>query len=215
MVKYVLVQFLQKTYILTKICCVLLAFILPDLVWFLWHIIKHIFHVFFCLILKLCTLGNIIFNSASRRWILITLWLISDIKQKSMEYLLNIGKRKYLFFTYFFFFSFFEKKTTELTKWHPLLQCRGVFHKIPLQSLIFSIQEAEENITARPLSPLMAPSKKPQKSILDWRLGNCDTIFWNIFACNNLVHILFEKSKTVKTFSKLHSFTGTMRIPWL
>ena len=92
-VKYVLVQFLQKTYILTKICCALLAFTLPDLVWFLWHIIKQIFHAFFCLILKLCTHGNIIFNSASRRWILITLWLISDIKQKSMEYLLNIGKR--------------------------------------------------------------------------------------------------------------------------
>ena len=114
MVKYVLVQFLQKTYILTKICCVLLAFILPDLVWFLWHIIKQIFHVFFCLILKLCTLGNIIFNSASRRWILITLWLISDIKQKSMEYLLNIGKRKYLFFTYFFFFLFLRRKQRNL-----------------------------------------------------------------------------------------------------
>ena len=59
---------------MAEICCVLLAFIFPDLVWCWWHIIKQIFHALFCLISKLFTLGNIIFNSAwesnrSRSWI--------------------------------------------------------------------------------------------------------------------------------------------------
>ena len=60
------------------------------LVW--WHIIKQIFHAFFCLISKLFPLGNLIFNSASRRWILIPSGVTSDIKQKGMEYLLIIKK---------------------------------------------------------------------------------------------------------------------------
>ena len=64
--------FTEKYCVVTKIWCVLLAFIFPDRVWCWWHIIKQIFHAFFCLISKLFTLGNIIFNSALRRWILIT-----------------------------------------------------------------------------------------------------------------------------------------------
>ena len=64
--------FTKKTCVLTEICCVLLVFIFPDLVWCWWHIIKQIFHAFFCLISKLFTLGKIISNSALRRWILIT-----------------------------------------------------------------------------------------------------------------------------------------------
>ena len=47
-VKYVAVQFFTKrTCVLNEICCVLLAFITPDLVWCWWHIVKQIFHVFF------------------------------------------------------------------------------------------------------------------------------------------------------------------------
>ena len=65
--------FTKKTCVLTRMCSVLLVFIFPHLVWCWCHIIKQIFHVFFCLISKLSTLGNILFNSASRRWILITL----------------------------------------------------------------------------------------------------------------------------------------------
>ena len=57
---------------LTEICCVLLVFIHPDIVWCLCHITKQIFNTFFGLISKLFTLG----------------WVISDIKQKGMEYLL-------------------------------------------------------------------------------------------------------------------------------
>ena len=57
--------------VLTENCCVLLVLIFPDLVWCWCHIIKQIFHAFFCLISKLFTLSNIIFNSTSRRWILI------------------------------------------------------------------------------------------------------------------------------------------------
>ena len=67
--EYIVVQFLR---VLTEIFCILLAFIFPDLVWCWWHIIKQIFHAFFCLVSKLFTLGNIIFNFASRREILIT-----------------------------------------------------------------------------------------------------------------------------------------------
>ena len=84
-VKYVVVQFLRKkTCVLTEICCLLLAFIFPDLVWCWWHIIKQIFHAFFCLISKLFTFGNII-NYLR--------WIISDIQQKGMEYLLNIKQK--------------------------------------------------------------------------------------------------------------------------
>ena len=67
-IKYIIVQFLlKKTCVLMEICCVLLAFIILDLVWCWWHIIKQIFQAFFCLLSKLFTLGNIIFKSASRR----------------------------------------------------------------------------------------------------------------------------------------------------
>ena len=48
LVKYVVVQFLRKkTCVVTKINFVLLAFIFPDLAWFLWHIMIQIFHAFF------------------------------------------------------------------------------------------------------------------------------------------------------------------------
>ena len=57
---------------LSEICCVLSVFIFPDLSWCWWRIIKQIFYAFFSLISKLFTLGKIIFNCASRRWILIT-----------------------------------------------------------------------------------------------------------------------------------------------
>ena len=60
-------SFYEKTCVVTKICCALLAFIIPDLVCCCWHIIKQIPHSFFCLILKLFTLGNTIFNSILRR----------------------------------------------------------------------------------------------------------------------------------------------------
>ena len=65
--------FTKKTCVLSQICCALLAFIFPDLIWCWWHIIKQVFHAYFCLMSKLFTLGNIIFNSTSRRWILVTL----------------------------------------------------------------------------------------------------------------------------------------------
>ena len=52
--------------VLGPIFAVFLAFNFPDLVWCWWHIIKQVFHDFFCLISKLFTL-SIIFNSASRR----------------------------------------------------------------------------------------------------------------------------------------------------
>ena len=64
--------FTKRTCVLTKTCCVLLVFIFPGLCLCWCHIIKQIFHAFFRLISKLFTLGNIIFDSASRRCILIT-----------------------------------------------------------------------------------------------------------------------------------------------
>ena len=39
--------FTKKPCVLTKICCVLLVFTFPDLVWCWWHIIKQIFDAFF------------------------------------------------------------------------------------------------------------------------------------------------------------------------
>ena len=65
--------FTKKTCVVTKMCCILLTLVFPDLLWCWWHIIKKIFHAIFCLISKLFTLGNSIFNSTSRRWILIAL----------------------------------------------------------------------------------------------------------------------------------------------
>ena len=63
-VKCVVAEFLlKKTCVLTKICCVLLAFIFPDLVWRWWHIINKYSMPFFGLISKLFTPDNIIFNS--------------------------------------------------------------------------------------------------------------------------------------------------------
>ena len=70
MAKYVVVQFLQNNLCWSKFT-VFLVFISLDLVWCWWQIIKQIFPTFFCLLSKLFTLGNIIFNSDSRR-ILIT-----------------------------------------------------------------------------------------------------------------------------------------------
>ena len=55
---------LKATCAVTEICCVLLAFIFRDLVWYLWHVIKQIFHAFLYLISKFFNLGNVIFNSA-------------------------------------------------------------------------------------------------------------------------------------------------------
>ena len=78
--------FTKKTCVFIEICCVLLVFIFADLVWRWCHIIKQIFHAFFCLISKLFTLGNIIFNYN----INYLGWIISVIKQKGMEYLLII-----------------------------------------------------------------------------------------------------------------------------
>ena len=57
--------FTKKTYVVAEICCVLLAFIFPDLAWCWWHITKQIFRLF-CLISKLFALSNVVFNSASR-----------------------------------------------------------------------------------------------------------------------------------------------------
>ena len=56
-IKYVVVQFLRKKPVLLPKFPVLLAFIFPDLDWCCWHITNQIFHAFFCLILKLFTLG--------------------------------------------------------------------------------------------------------------------------------------------------------------
>ena len=98
-VKYVLVQFYEKTCVADEIFRVLLAFILPDFVWCWWQIMNQILYAFSCLISKLFTLGNIIFNSASRSLNINYLgWIRSDVKQKGMEYLLamvaeKIGKR--------------------------------------------------------------------------------------------------------------------------
>ena len=67
----------------------MLAFIFPNLVWCWWHIIKQIFHDFSCLISKLFTLGNIIFNLRFASLNINYLrWIIFDIQQKGMEYLL-------------------------------------------------------------------------------------------------------------------------------
>ena len=90
-VKYVVV--FTKKKVVTEICWVLLAFVFSDRAWYWWHILKQIFHTFFCLVTKLFTLGNIIFNSASLRWILNYLgWIIYNIKQ-NREYLLNIKQK--------------------------------------------------------------------------------------------------------------------------
>ena len=67
----------------------MLAFIFPNLVWCWWHVIKQIFHDFSCLISKLFTLGNIIFNLRFASLNINYLgWIIFDIQQKGMEYLL-------------------------------------------------------------------------------------------------------------------------------
>ena len=60
---------------MTEICYALLDFIFPELVWCWWHIIKQIFHTFFCLILKLLTLGNIIFNKLAWNICLLLVYL--------------------------------------------------------------------------------------------------------------------------------------------
>ena len=86
--------FTKKTCALTEICCALLVFIFQILLG-VGGIIKQIFHAFFCLILKLYSLSNIIFNSTLH--INYLRWKISDIKQKGMEYLLNTVTRKSLF----------------------------------------------------------------------------------------------------------------------
>ena len=62
-IKYVVVQFLQKNLCFDRnLLFCFVAFISPDLAWCWWHIIKQTFHAFFCLILKLFTLGNIMFT---------------------------------------------------------------------------------------------------------------------------------------------------------
>ena len=68
----------KKTCVLAETCCVLLVFIFPDLVW-CWYNKTNIPR-FFCLISKLFALGNINYLS----------WIISNTKQKGMEYLLII-----------------------------------------------------------------------------------------------------------------------------
>ena len=57
-------SFYEKTCVLTEVCCVLLAFIYPDLVWCCWHIVKQMFPAFF-LISKLLTLSNIILMTSA------------------------------------------------------------------------------------------------------------------------------------------------------
>ena len=76
--------FRKKTCDLTKICCVFLVFVLADLVWCWCHIMKQIFHALFCLISKIFTHR---FASLNINYLG---WIISDIKQKGMEYLLII-----------------------------------------------------------------------------------------------------------------------------
>ena len=89
-VKFVVVPFLQK-----ELCCDrnLLCFVSlyhhgSCLVLVAYNKINILCP--FCLISNLFNLGNIIFNSASH-W-----WIISDVKQKSMKYLLNIGQVPFL-----------------------------------------------------------------------------------------------------------------------
>ena len=82
-------DFTKKTCVLTDICCVLLVFIFPNLVWCWCNIIKQIFHAFFYLISKLYTIDNIQLRFAQLN-INYLGWIISDNKQKSMEYLLII-----------------------------------------------------------------------------------------------------------------------------
>ena len=71
--------------VFTQIYFALLAFT-QDFVWCWGYIIKQIFNANFCLISKLLTLSKIIFNDVTYLG-----WIISDTKQKGMEYLLIIA----------------------------------------------------------------------------------------------------------------------------
>ena len=73
----------KKTCVLTEICCVLLAFTSQYLGWCGWHLIKQIFHAFFCLISKQQNI-QLCFASLNINYFG---WIISDIKQEGMEYL--------------------------------------------------------------------------------------------------------------------------------
>ena len=85
--------FTKKACVLTEICCVLLVFIFPDLVWSRWHNYSQMFTnipCHFCLILKLFTLGNNIQLRFASLNINYLGRIISDIIQKGMEHLLTI-----------------------------------------------------------------------------------------------------------------------------
>ena len=76
-VKYVIIQFLQKKLCFAQnlLCFVGLYFPRSCLVLVAYN--KTNIPCLFCLMSKLCTLGNVIYLG----------WIISDIKQKDMEYL--------------------------------------------------------------------------------------------------------------------------------
>ena len=82
---YVLVQFLQKTLCFDRNLLCFVSLYLPRSCLLLVAYNKTNILCLFCLISKLFTLSNIIFNSASLNYLG---WIISDSKQKGMEYLL-------------------------------------------------------------------------------------------------------------------------------
>ena len=86
-VKYVVVQVLRKDSFFDRNLLCFVSFYLPRSCLVLVAYNKRNILCLFCLISKLFTLGNITFNSAYLGWI------IFDIKQNGMEYLLIIITR--------------------------------------------------------------------------------------------------------------------------
>ena len=83
--------FTKKTCVLTGTCCVLFVFIFPTLIW-CWSIQWNKYSMLFLFNIEIThpRLYNIQlrFTSLNNDYLR---WIISDIKQKCMEYLLNIN----------------------------------------------------------------------------------------------------------------------------
>ena len=96
--------FTKKPCVLIENCCVLLVFILPELVWFWCHIITQIFHVLFLYNIEIIHpwLYNIQLRFTSLN--INYLGCIISVKKKYLEYLLNI-------IAFIFFRSVFSKSS--------------------------------------------------------------------------------------------------------
>ena len=99
--------FLRKkdSCVVTEIYFALLAFVNPNSVWCLGYIIKQLFHADFCLLLKLFTIGKIIFNSASRDLLIIVIFNFYFSIFKFLLFLLFFSFLLLLLLFYFFVLS--------------------------------------------------------------------------------------------------------------